>query len=227
MMADSMMYKVVLISVEGQTEETFVTKVLQPYFVTRNVWLQAILLKMYTPGGILTGKGGYLTYAKIKKELQRLFNDSSAIAITTMYDFYAIAKDFPGYANLPVGSGAQRVAHLEAALREALTDQRFRPYLQLHEFESLLFADIEKTHGVLLGNRQQMEALRAITREFPAPEDINEGRTTAPSKRLRAVFPAYQKTSDGPLITLEIGLERLRIACPHFNAWLTWLESLT
>ncbi|MBN2003742.1 MAG: DUF4276 family protein [Anaerolineae bacterium] len=226
MTADAMLRKV-LVSVEGQTEETFVTEVLRPYLKPRGLTPQPVVLKTRHLPGHAAEKGGSVPYAKVKRELLGLLRDSSAVAITTMYDFYALSRDFPGYATLPSGSGAQRVAHLEAALREDLADRRFHPYLQLHEFESLLFADVEKTHASLLGDRRQLEALRAITREFPAPEDIDEGHTTAPSKRLRAVFPAYQKASDGPLITLEIGLEHLRAACPHFNIWLTWLESLT
>jgi len=220
------MMRRVLISVEGQTEETFVTEVLRPHLMLRGLTLLPVVLKTRHLPGRSAEKGGSVPYPRIRRELLGLLRDSSAVAVTTMYDFYALPRDFPGYVTLPVGSGAQRVAHLEAALREDLANRRFYPYLQLHEFESLLFADVEKTHTALLGNRQQLEALRAITREFPAPEDIDEGRTTAPSKRLQAVFPAYQKVSDGPSITLEIGLERLRAACPHFNTWLTWLEML-
>ena len=217
----------VLVSVEGQTEETFVNEVLRSYFKTRHLWLEATPLKQRTPEGTVAGRGGYLTYAKIKKEIQRLLNDSSAIAITSMYDFYALAKDFPGYAALPNGNGAQRVAHLEAAFRADINHRRFCPYLQLHEFESLLFADVNITHATLLGDPTQLLQLTRIQQAFPSPEEINNDPCTAPSKRLRNIFPAYEKVLDGSIVILEIGLERLRAACPHFNTWLTWLESLT
>jgi len=39
-------------------------------------------------------------------------------------------------------------------------------------------------------------------------------------------MPDYQKTIHGPLIALDIGLDAMRKACPHFNAWLQRLEQL-
>lgn len=34
------------------------------------------------------------------------------------------------------------------------------------------------------------------------------------------------KDFDGPLVTLTLGLDRLREHCPHFGEWITWLENL-
>jgi hypothetical protein len=48
--------------------------------------------------------------------------------------------------------------------------------------------------------------LSAIRKEFPTPEHIDEGVTAAPSKRLKALFPAYDKLLFGPLIATSIGL---------------------
>ena len=225
MMTDTTPRKI-LVSVEGQTEETFVNDVLYAYFEPRHLWLQAVTLKMRAPRGAITGRGGYLTYAKIKREIQSLLQDSSALAVTSMYDFYALAKDFPGHETLPEGNGTQRVAHLEAAFRQDINNRRFYPYLQLHEFESLLFTDVRITHKTLLGDDEQLRQLIRIRQAFPSVEEINDDPRTAPSKRLLDIFPAYEKVLDGSLVILEIGLERLRAACPHFNSWLTWLESL-
>lgn len=51
---------------------------------------------------------------------------------------------------------------------------------------------------------------------------------TAPSKRIITLIgeKKYDKVDDGIFILQEIGLDRIRQACPHFNAWLTQLENL-
>ncbi|NJL76090.1 MAG: DUF4276 family protein [Saprospiraceae bacterium] len=60
------------------------------------------------------------------------------------------------------------------------------------------------------------------------PEEINESAQTAPSKRIIQYLPNYekQKSQVGPMIAEDIGLELLRQRCPHFNEWITKLESL-
>ena len=57
-------------------------------------------------------------------------------------------------------------------------------------------------------------------------ELVNEGRSTAPSKRIKSVWPGYVKTIDGPAIAGLVGLEGLRGSCPHFAAWFGWLDGL-
>ncbi|MEA2008456.1 MAG: DUF4276 family protein, partial [Chloroflexota bacterium] len=127
---------------------------------------------------------------------------------------------------VPNSAGADKVAHLEQFLQDDIDDRRFRPYLQLHEFESFLFVDVESTVDWFRGNERTLQALENIRRQFSSPEEIDDDPNSAPSKRIGRVFPEYQKVLDGPLITIEIGLEKLRASCAHFNAWLTWLESL-
>ena len=58
------------------------------------------------------------------------------------------------------------------------------------------------------------------------PEEINDGETTAPSKRLQSLYPSYDKILFGPLIAQRIGLDRLRQECPHFRDWVAKLEAL-
>jgi hypothetical protein len=40
------------------------------------------------------------------------------------------------------------------------------------------------------------------------------------------IDPRYKKPLHGSLIASEIGLPRIRGECPHFNDWMTRLESL-
>jgi hypothetical protein len=38
--------------------------------------------------------------------------------------------------------------------------------------------------------------------------------------------PSYEKPLLGALAALEIGLEKIRAECPHFDGWVRRLESL-
>ncbi len=67
--------------------------------------------------------------------------------------------------------------------------------------------------------------LLAIRHEFPTPEDINDSPTTAPSKRIKAVAPAYDKLLHGVAAASEIGLARMRSECPHFAEWIVFIEA--
>ena len=71
-----------------------------------------------------------------------------------------------------------------------------------------------------------IDAIAKIAADHPAPEDIDDGPMTAPSKRLREVFAAYQKPLHGPLAVAAIGIDRIRAVCPHFHHWLTRVEAL-
>ena len=58
------------------------------------------------------------------------------------------------------------------------------------------------------------------------PELINEGKDTAPSKRILDLIPEYDKVSVGPAIVGIEGVEALKAACSHFNSWIEKLVSL-
>jgi len=72
----------------------------------------------------------------------------------------------------------------------------------------------------------KLKELATIKAEFKSPEEINDDPQNAPSKRLQRLFSGYQKTLHGPLIISEIGLEKIRSECPHFNTWIANLETL-
>jgi len=147
--------------------------------------------------------------------------------VTTLFDLYGLPDDFPG-----LGAHAQepdtnrRCDALQTALGAAVNDQRFIPYLQRHEFEALVLASLPAL-GELLDAEDDLAGLAALRREVDAltPEDVNDGRNTAPSKRLLAHIPGYSKTLHGPLVTSATGLIALRRTCPRFNAWLDQLEA--
>jgi hypothetical protein len=217
--------KRVLISVEGQTEETFIRDVLNNHFERLDIYLIPTLITTKVVKDGPNFKGGMTNYGRIKRDLLRLLNDRDAIAVTTMYDLYELPGDFPGYNNRPP-QPYDKVRHLEESFANDIGNPRFKPYLQLHEFEAFLFVAPDITAQELELNNNQLSAIAQIRTLFATPEEINDNPNTAPSKRIANIYNSYDKTFDGPFVTSSVGLNQLRSACPHFNEWIEWLESL-
>lgn len=217
--------KRILIYVEGQTEETFIKTILHPFLNRLNLNLiPTIATTKYILGGP-DHKGGYIPYAKAKREILRLLGDTDAVAVTTMLDFYGIPGDFPGKDDIPNTNCYERVQHLEVKLGEDISRRKFIPYFSLHEFEALLFSSPDQI-AKAFPDRDVRSQIHSITSSVQSPEEINEGPSTHPSTRLESVIPAYRKLAHGPLIVQRIGLETLRNKCPHFAGWLSKLENL-
>ncbi|MCU0686613.1 MAG: DUF4276 family protein [Polyangiaceae bacterium] len=218
----------VLVLVEGQTEETFVRDVLAPYLLegfSKSVVPKILVTKRAKSGAQF--KGGVSSYYRVKGDLDRLLGDSSAATVTTMLDYYALPADFPGRAGLPAGADPyQKVQALEAAFRADVVNARFLPYFSLHEFEALLFVDPASASRVYGDERRIVQALEGVRDRFDGKPELIDGHpSTAPSKRIEGAFPSYQKPLHGPLAAAAAGLAKLRAACPHFDAWVTALES--
>lgn len=94
---------------------------------------------------------------------------------------------------------------------------RFFPFIVMHEFEALLFGDCH-IFSEAVGSPGIETQLVAVREQFRTPEEINDSNDTAPSKRIQALLPRYQKPLHGVLAVLQIGLDRIRSECPHFDA---------
>ena len=211
-----------LILVEGQTEERFVKDVLCPFFESRHLYLCPTILTTKVVKNGNNFKGGVTQYAKLRTDLRKLIQDKGAL-ITTMIDYYGLPEDTPGMNDRPYASARDRVMHVESAIyNDVGAPQHFIPFLALHEFEALLFVDHEITAAAIPA-REKTAELRAVANGL-APEEINEHRDTAPSRRLLKVFPSFKKTLHGPTAAKRIGLEAIRSKCPHFDSWITRLE---
>ena len=138
-------------------------------------------------------------------------------------------EDFPGFeeANRHRADPYRRVEALEASWEGETADRRFIPFIQLHEYEAYLFADISQLSRFYDDCDAKIEALRRIG-GAGSPELIDDGRQTAPSKRIIEQFPDYEhkKATVGPQAAELIGLETIRCKCPHFAQWLGRLEQL-
>lgn len=203
---------------EGKTEGEFVRKLLVPH-------LQAFGIDAYATT-LTTGpkqqRGGNVSVPRPAKHIRSIYHNADFI--TTLVDYYGVKN---------INGGTKKQLQ-QAILNEAQTlstrnleDYRVRPYVQMHEFEALLFSDISKFER--LGdswNNESQTRLQRICDDFKTPEEINDSAQTAPSKRLGAIFPGYKKFADGPLIAEDIGLDTIRSKCPLFNEWIGELEKL-
>lgn len=123
----------------------------------------------------------------------------------------------------------QRIDCLQQAMREDIHEElrsRFIPYIQLHEFEALLFIDEESIVAAEIDCSIDRTKLRKVLADFPDPEMINNHIETSPSHRLEQIITGYNKVLHGNIIALSIGLERIREKAKRFNQWLSQLESI-
>ena len=95
----------------------------------------------------------------------------------------------------------------------------------MHEFEGLLFS-CPASIANELGEEDAEKWAKGVLRKFENdPERINDSPETAPSKRLED-NTGYRKTTHGPNIAAEIGIDKIREQCSGFNAWLNDIEAL-
>ncbi|TAJ11328.1 DUF4276 family protein [Marinilabiliaceae bacterium JC017] len=214
--------KRIIIIGEGPTEQAFINEVLQPHFIH-----QAISIENQT---IKKSGGGIVSWPALKKQIEKNLLQPTAY-VSLLIDYYGIeAKhQFPRWeASLAIADKNERMDFLEQAMANDLDEKsryRFIPYLQLHEFEGLLFCnrqvfDDNFEEDEFLDYSYLMETLKESN-----PEMINNGGETAPSKRLEKIIKGYKKPVLGSLLAQEIGLSRIREKCPRFNAWITQLTN--
>jgi hypothetical protein len=217
------------ITTEGQTEHRFVKDVLFKHLQPLHIYCEV--------RSVLTSKeykkrGGMTSYKRAKSDIEQwMSNDNKSEArFTTMFDYYALPNDFPGFAEAQkLNDPYDKVRCIEDAVKADFNDNRFFPYIQLHEFESLLFADLSVLLLEYEDKRNQIEQLKQQLSQSPSnnnPELVNDKRKTSPSHRIIDLIPEYQKVNSGSLITDLVGIEKLRKSCLHFNEWLTKLEQL-
>ncbi len=159
--------------------------------------------------------------SRIKKELLSLLDNFDYV--TTMYDFYGIPHDFPGYDRSDSKSEVQ-ISNICKALKEDINNNRFIPFLIKHEFETLLYVHPQAADII---DSQFAEGMEKILSTFHnLPEDINNNPATSPSHRIISLYPNYDKVFHGNIIALEIGVMKMLDMCPHFAEWINQLTSL-
>lgn len=219
----------VIVVCEGQTEEAFVSRLLTPAFLPLDLHIQGITVQT-SPGH----KGGALSYDRLWLAVRNSLAGGSVAAVTTLIDLYRLDTGFPGFgAAAPLGlqprlHALENAFHADVVVRSGCATARFIPHIQPHEFEALLFSDVETLVGVETGWTSALQELAAVRAAVPTPEDINQGPATKPAARLEALLqrPGFRKLRHGPIAAERIGLARIEAQCPHFASWLARLRAL-
>ena len=216
----------VYVLVEGQTEETFVKSVLQPHFNGRDIYLFPRLIGK--PGH----RGGIGEYPRARRDILHTLKQDAGAFCTTMFDYYGMPDSWPDREAARHKPLAEKPATIEDAILADISNElvegyncvRCIPYVQMHEFEALLFSSPKLlADGLELRNESEVQRIRD---QFQSPEEINDSQQTAPSKRIRGLNAGYSKVTDGVLISQKIGLNAMRAECPHFNEWIEKLQTL-
>ena len=218
------------ILVEGETEERFVKNVLAPHLRGHHIDTYPVIVETRRDHLGRKHRGGG-NWGKWSRDLQRLTGQQKGndVRFTTLFDLYGLPAAFPGLKEHgAVANTRLRVERLEEALKASTGDWRFIPYLQRHEFEALVLAGLDALEALLddQADREGVQKLRALV-ATTAPEDVDDGENTAPSKRLGALVSSYRKTLHGPLVVESTELAKLRERCTRFNEWIAKLEELS
>ncbi len=219
--------------VEGQTEQAFVRDVLAPHLAAFGIHAWARL------PGREHRRGGVPAWEVVRGDILRTLRERPGRYCTMMFDFYAMPPDWPGRRDASVKPVTERGQSVETALlndirkcaRSDFHASVFIPYVQMHEFEALLFSNVDVLCTTLspVCSRDKGDlasAFRRVLAEAGEPEAINDRPQYAPSKRIQTEVPGYRKVLYGPLVAARIGIAAIRRGCPQFNAWLERLESL-
>lgn len=222
----------IYIVVEGPTEQTFVRDVLAPQMVHKGIYMYPALIGK--PGH----KGGDIRFDRAKNDIGHFLRQRNDTYISTMFDYFRIDSQWPGKAevlrqtqNGTALTASHKAEILEAATRNEIvktfpgcdSENRFVSYIEMHEFEALLFSDAD-----ILAEKTEIDVslVRGIIEKYDNPEEINDDPANAPAKRLEALKNGYRKVAMGKTVSEAIGIEVIRRQCPHFNNWLTKLEHL-
>lgn len=212
---------------EGQTEEAFIKELLVESFLAKGILLLPALIGK--PGH----KGGNFKFDRLLPEVKnRLLGDKDCYC-TTFFDFYGLPETFPGKREVNCNDAIERKStKVNDALVTKLTEKlgvgvmrRFIPFIQMYEFEGLLFSDPLKM-AIGMDKPELAKYFQKIANEFTSPEHINNSVQTAPSKRIIHVVRGYEKPLTGILASLEVGLCSMRDQCQLFDQWLITIEQL-
>lgn len=122
---------------EGQTEQTFADNLMKPHLAQHQVFMNKPVLVAHARKKGYVHRGGGRNYTPMKNDIIRFLKQekSSDVFFTTMIDLYAIHPNFPGLAEAELmrQDPLKRVELLEQRFAEDIGDQRFIPYIQLHE----------------------------------------------------------------------------------------------
>lgn len=197
------------------TEKEFVQSIIAPYLQSFEIFSVIPILIRTSK----TGKGGFVNYEHLKRDALRLLKSShNDIIVSMLVDFFR-CPELPFKERWGNITNHQiQVNKMEMYIAEDINNCRFIPYIQLHEFEALLFTSNAGFQEYFTASQQAKT--NQIIQSYPNPEDINSSPEGAPSKRILAIEEKYDKVLEGNLIALCVGIEKMLEKCPRFKRWI-------
>jgi hypothetical protein len=223
-----------LVHVEGETEETFVNEILAGHLYAYGY--TKVSARLVGNARQRDRRGGIRGWSTVRNDILNHLKEDLGCVATMMVDYYALPKTggkaWPGRDEAGRRPFPQKAPTVQNALLADICEElgtsfdpsRFIPYVMMHEFEGLLFSDCTR-FGRGIGRPDLASQFQVIRDSFGIPEEIDDSPLTAPSKRVQALVPGYEKPLLGTLAVLEIGLDAIRRECPYFREWLERLES--
>lgn len=182
---------------------------------------------------ISKSKGGIVKWSELKKNIILLLKSSDSVIVTTFIDYYGITQKhkFPNWNKANIENDKNiRMQILENAMSEDIEEKyrnRYIPYIQLHEFEGLLFNDIKIfQQNIPSSDIVGLVELQKTFEQYSNPELINENKDTSPSNRLKRIIRGYNKLIHGIILAESIGLSKIRNKADRFNNWINKLEQI-
>lgn len=176
---------------EGQSEEKFIKETLAPYFYSSNIYLTPLIVPTSK-----NHKGGGLSYDRVFNFIIKLIKQDREVFITTLFDYYALDSKFLDNVehNNDIYQYIKNIQeHFTKEIKGQCNTNKFFSHIQPHEFESLLFSDITKIiKADAEWNKNLINELEIIIKDFDNPELINNSQETSPSHRLKNIF-SYPK----------------------------------
>ncbi len=213
---------------EGATEQMFLGRVLAPYWAARGIFVRATQISKKGQ------RGGDVKFSRAQRDVVNFLKQRRDTLVATFVDYYGV-KEWPGLesARKLSNPSPRQVADAlnRASVSEILkmgselgAEERYVPFVAVHEFESLLFSDVDILASSIGIERDEIQKVIDIA---GSPEDINNSPSTAPSKRLYDwTSGSYSKVSSGVSIATKIGIDKMRSACPNFERWMKSVELL-
>jgi Domain of unknown function (DUF4276) len=221
----------ILLIVEGQTEEQFYKRLVQNEFRnedgTFRHYFQVVVMPSKKNIYSRSHKGGAIGYEVCTDNIKRFLRQASHCDLTLLVlDYYGLHDSFKSHLSNEHQTLEQKILVIQSRLEAEIGVPRFKFRLQVHEFEAYLFSDPEKVTSHFQ-EAAKLATLREILANFNGdPERINDDPATAPSKRLKIVFPNFGKTTDGIAIAEKTGISTIRQHCQWFDKLCNLFDAL-
>jgi hypothetical protein len=221
--------KRLVVYAEGQTEELFVNRILRNHLALFGVNVERPILAA-TSREASGQRGEFVNWDAIEFDLRRIFADDADphLRVTTLLDAYAMPTSVPGYeSSVNDIRSPESIDRIEAAWRRHFDEPRFVPYIQRHEFETLVLADSNAIKAIFPNFSAPIDELTRAISGFTSIEDVDDGPSIHPSARLAMAIQGYgmRKPDHALFILQQADMGRIRHACPRFDAWLQRWEN--